>query len=196
MRSDAKKNYDLVLSVAREVFAEHGAEASLRDVARKAGVGLGTLYRHFPTREALFDAMLRESFDTLTERAIELETAKDTGAALVSWLREIVAVAHSQRGVIALMVAAIAAPDSALHASCVTMRASGARLLSRAQAAGVAKTDIDGEDLFALVSALAWINDQPSLAPRADHLFEVIAGAILVNADVAGANTKPESAAP
>jgi hypothetical protein len=50
--------------------------------------------------------------------------------------------------------------------------------------------------LFALVSALAWINDQPSLAPRADHLFEVIAGAILVNADVAGANTKPESAAP
>jgi AcrR family transcriptional regulator len=117
MRSDAKKNYDLVLSVAREVFAEHGAEASLRDVARKAGVGLGTLYRHFPTREALFDAMLRESFDTLTERAIELETAKDTGAALVSWLREIVAVAHSQRGVIALMVAAIAAPDSALHAS-------------------------------------------------------------------------------
>ena len=196
MRSDAKKNYDLVLSVAREVFAEHGADASLRDVARKAGVGLGTLYRHFPTREALFDAMLRESFDTLTASAIELETANDTGAALVSWLREIVALAHSQRGVIASMVAAIAEPDSALHASCVTMRASGARLLARAQAAGVAKTNIDGEDLFALVSALAWINDQPSLAPRADHLFDVITSAILVNSVLVGANKKPDSAVP
>jgi AcrR family transcriptional regulator len=180
MRADAKKNYELVLSVAREVFAEHGAEASLRDVARKAGVGLGTLYRHFPSREALFEAMLRDSFDALTARAAGLETSSATADALVSWLREIVALAHRQRGVIASMVAAIAEPDSALHASCVTMRASGARLLTRAQAEGKARADIDGEDLFALVSALAWLNDQPALAARADHLFGVIASAILV----------------
>lgn len=192
MRADAQKNYDLVLSVAREVFAEHGADASLRDVARRAEVGLGTLYRHFPTREALFDALLRTSFDALTASAVDLETSDATDDALVSWLREIVALAHSQRGVIASMVAAIAEPDSALHASCVTMRASGARLLARAQAAGMARADIDGEDLFALVSALAWINDQPSLAPRADHLFEVIASAILVNRDrVDGARSRP-----
>jgi len=181
MRADARKNYDHLLAVAREVVTEQGADASLRDVARRAGVGLGTLYRHFPTREALLEALLRASFDELTARAGKLETSGSADDALVSWLREAVAVAHNYSGVVASMVAAIADPDSALHASCVTMRAAGTRLLARAQAEGMARTDIDGADLFALVGALAWIGDQPSLAPRADHLFDVIASAILTN---------------
>lgn len=181
MRADAKKNYDHLLAIAREVFAEQGADASLRDVARRAGVGVATLYRHFPTREALLDPLLRECFDALTARASELETQDSADDALVLWLRETIAVTHSNRGVITSMTAAIAEPDSALHGSCVSLRASGARLLARAQAAGLARTDIDGADLFALVGALAWLNDQPSHASRADHLFGVIASAILVN---------------
>ena len=76
------------------------------------------------------------------------------------------------------MAAAIEDPDSALHASCVTLRAAGARLLARAQAAGMARSDIDGTDLFALIATLAWLGDQPSLASRADHLFDVVASAI------------------
>jgi AcrR family transcriptional regulator len=180
MRSDAKKNYDLLLEVGREVVAEQGTEASLRDVARKAGVGIGTLYRHFPTREALLQALLRESFDRVTTRAEALEAAGPVYDALVSWLREMVALTHSHRGLIASMTAAIADPDSALHASCVTLRGSGARLLARAQAEGRARRDIDGTDLLALVSALAWLNDQPSFAARVDHLFDVVANAILV----------------
>ena len=180
MRADAKKNYDHLLEVGREVVAEQGADASMRDVARRAGVGIGTLYRHFPTREALLEALLRNSFDQLTAKADGLETSDSPGDALVTWLRETVAIAHSHRGVIASMTAAIADPDSALHDSCVTMRASGTRLLARAQAEGKARADIDGVDLFALVGALAWINDQPSLTSRADHLFGVIASAILV----------------
>ncbi|HEX2526619.1 MAG TPA: helix-turn-helix domain-containing protein [Geminicoccus sp.] len=179
MRADAKKNHDQLLAAAREVVAEQGADASLRDVARRAGVGLGTLYRHFPTREALLEALLRASFDELTARASELEMSGSPDQALVSWLREAVAVAHAYSGAIASMVAAIADPESALHASCVTMRAAGTRLLSRAQAESMARTDIDGVDLFALVGALAWLNDQPSLAPRANRLFDVIASAIL-----------------
>jgi hypothetical protein len=74
---------------------------------------------------------------------------------------------------------AIDDPESALHASCTTMKAAGARLLARAQAEGAARTDLAGSDLFALGAALAWLNDQPSFAPRADHLFNVIASAIL-----------------
>lgn len=179
MRADAKKNYDHLLAVARDVVTEQGADASLRDVARRAGVGLGTLYRHFPTREALLEALLRASFDELTVRAGELDTSSAPEDALMSWLREAVAVAHNYSGVVALMVAAIEDPDSALHASCVTMRTAGTRLLARAQAEGMARTDVDGADLFALVGALAWLSDQPSLAPRADHLFGVIASAIL-----------------
>jgi AcrR family transcriptional regulator len=181
MRADAKKNYDQLLVVAREVVSEQGADASLRDVARRAGVGLATLYRHFPTREALLDTLLREIFEDLAAQAAGLETTDSAEDALLSWLRDCVAFAREYRGVTTLMMAAIEDPDSALHASCVTMRAAGTRLLVRAQAAGAARTDIDGADLFALVGALAWLNDQPSLAPRADHLFGVIASAILAN---------------
>jgi len=178
MRADARKNYDHLLAVARDVVTEQGAHASLRDVARRADVGLGTLYRHFSTREALLEALLGASFDELAARAAVLETSDSPGDALVSWLRDCVACAHEYRGVVALMMAAIDDTESALHASCAGMRAAGTRLLTRAQAAGVARTDLDGTDLFALVGALAWLNDQPSSAPRADHLFDVIASAI------------------
>ena len=89
--------------------------------------------------------------------------------------------AHHYSGAIAAMVAAIADENSALHASCVTMKAAGTRLLARAQAEGVARSDMDGTDLFAMVGALAWIGDQPSLAPRADHLFDIISSAILTD---------------
>ncbi|HEY5958590.1 MAG TPA: helix-turn-helix domain-containing protein [Polyangiaceae bacterium] len=179
MRADAKKNYDQLLAVARSVVTAQGADASLRDIARRAGVGLGTLYRHFPTREALLDALLRTSFDELTTQAGDLEASRCPEDALVSWLRDCVAYAHEYRGVVAVMVAAIEDPESALHASCVSMKAAGTRLLARAQAARVARTDIDGADLFALVGALAWLGDQPSLAPRAARLFDVIASALL-----------------
>jgi len=186
MRADARKNYDQLLAVAGAVVAEQGADASLRDIARRAGVGLGTLYRHFPTREALLETLLRAGFDELTARAGELETSSTPEDALVSWLRDFVACAHNSRGVAALLVAAIADPESALHASCVTMRAAGARLLARAQADGAARTDIDGADLFALGGALAWLGDQPSLAARSDHLFGIVTDAIMTNRAAGG----------
>ena len=181
MRADAQKNYDHLLAVARAVVTEQGADASLRDVARRAGVGLGTLYRHFPTRAALLEALLRTGFDDLTARAGRLEASNAPKDALMSWLRDVVAIAHSHRGVVASMVAAIEDPESALHTSCVTMKAAGARLLARAQAQGTARSDVDGADLFALVGALAWLHDQPSLAPRFDHLFRLIASTITVH---------------
>ncbi|MFI7504063.1 TetR/AcrR family transcriptional regulator [Streptomyces sp. NPDC049687] len=181
MRADARKNRDHLLAVAGAVITEQGAEASMRDIARRAGTGLATLLRHFPTREALFEALLRTSFDELTARAGDLETANSPDDALVSWLRDFVAVAHNYRGVVALMVAAIEDPQSALHTSCVTMRAAGTRLLGRAQDDGTARTDIDGTDLYALAGSLAWLNDQPALAPRADHLFDVVVGAIMTS---------------
>jgi AcrR family transcriptional regulator len=181
MRADAKKNYDQILAVASDLLATGGADASLRDIARTADVGLGTLYRHFPTREALLEALLRSSFDRLTIKAMQLEKADPSDVALVSWLRETVAVAHNYSGAIKSMVAAIEDEVSALHASCVTMKAAGTRLLARAQQQGTARPDIDGGDLFALVGALAWVADQPALSQRSDHIFEVITGAILTN---------------
>jgi AcrR family transcriptional regulator len=185
MRADARKNYDRLLVVARDVVTEQGADASLRDVARKADVGLGTLYRHFPTREALLEALLRTEVDELTARAADLETSSTPEDALLTWLRGCVALNHEYRGVSAVLTAALEDTESALHDSCVALHDIGARLLDRAHAAGVARADIDGTDLFALVAALAWLYDQPTLARRADHLLDVISSAILTGHAVA-----------
>jgi AcrR family transcriptional regulator len=181
MRADARKNYSHLLAVAHDVVTEHGADASMREIARRADVGLATLFRHFPTREALFEALLRTNLDALTQKAGELETSNPPDEALVSWFREGVAFVHSYSGIVSLMASAHADPDSALHASCTAMQSAGARLLLRAQAEGTARADMDGVDLFALMSALGWLVDQPSYAPRADRLFHVIASAILTN---------------
>ncbi|MFX3631567.1 MAG: TetR/AcrR family transcriptional regulator [Candidatus Pristimantibacillus sp.] len=167
--------------VANVVVTEQGVDASLRDIARRAGVGLGTLYRHFPTREALLEALLRSSFDEFTTKARELETTGSPDGALVSWLRDVVAFTGNYQGVVDVMMAAKEDTESALHASCITMRMAGTRLLTRAQAEGMARTDMDGDDLFSLAAALAWLHNQPSSAPRAEHLFNIIASAILKN---------------
>ncbi|MGH8445093.1 MAG: TetR/AcrR family transcriptional regulator [Solimonas sp.] len=181
MRADARKNHSHLLAVARDVVTEHGADASMRDIARRADVGLATLLRHFPTREALFEALLCKNLDALAQKAGELETSKPPDEALVSWFREGVAFVHSYRGVADLIASAHADPDSALYASCATVHSVGARLLLRAQAEGTARADMNGDDLFALMSALGWLVGQPAFAPRADHLFHLIASAILTN---------------
>src|SRR5688572_32472849 len=86
-RSDARRNYDHLIAVARATFAENGTEASLREVARRAGVGIGTLYRHFPTREALLEALLGDGFEALRAEAVTSLDAPDPGEALAEWLR-------------------------------------------------------------------------------------------------------------
>ncbi len=180
-RADAQKNYDDLLATAGIVVREQGANASLRDIARRAGVGLGTLYRHFPTRESLLEALLRTGFDQLAAKARELQTSNAPGDALVAWLRDVVSNATTFRGVAAAMVGTLTDETSALYASCHEMRAAGARLLRNAQAAHRARLDIDGTDLFTLAAALAWIGDQPHTRGRAEHLFDVIIEAILTS---------------
>jgi AcrR family transcriptional regulator len=137
--------------------------------------------RHFPTREALFEALLCTNLDELTQKADELETSNSPAEAIVSWFREWMAFAQSYRGVVALMAAAHTNPDSALYASCAAVHSASARLLLRAQAEGTARTDMNGDDLFGLMAALGWLVDLPSFAPRADHLVHIITSAILSN---------------
>jgi AcrR family transcriptional regulator len=196
MRADAIKNYDRLLAVGRDVVTEQGADASLRDVARRADVGLGTLYRHFPTREALLEALLRTNVDELTAQAAERETASTPEDALVLWLRDSVALTHEYRGVAPLLTAAIEDAESALYGSCLALHDAGSRALERAQAAGTARLDLDGTDLFALVASLAWLYDQPSLAARADHLFGVISSAVLTTPTGSDVSEKRPRAAP
>jgi len=179
MRADAQKNYDHLLAVARDAVGEHGVDASMRDIARRADVGLATLLRHFPTREALFEALLRSNLDALTKSAEGLETSSVPGEALLSWFREWVEFARRHEGVVAMMAAAHTNPDSALYVSCAAVHSASARLLLRAQAAGTARADMTGDDLFGLMSALGWLVDLPSFAPRAAHLVDIVTSAIL-----------------
>ncbi|MBD8657746.1 helix-turn-helix transcriptional regulator [Oxalobacteraceae sp. CFBP 13730] len=179
MRADAKENYDQLLETARVVIAEAGVDASMRDIARRAGVGPATLFRHFPTRESLLDALLRSSLEELTQQAEALESAVSADDALVTWLREAVAFVRIYSGVVTLMAAALSDVNSALHMSCDNLRSAGTRLLTRAQAVGTADKNMTGSDMFALIGALGWIGDQASFSARSDYLFDVIAAAIL-----------------
>lgn len=178
MRADAKRNYDRLLAVADEVIAEQGADASLREIARRADVGMGTMHRHFATREALLEALLRSRLATLTQAAITLAEGDHPGDGLISWFRDGVTFVQSYSGVVDLLADALADANSALHASCTGLRSAGTRLLARAQEVGAVRCDLDGTDLFALMGALGWINDQPSFSPRGDRLTNLIASAL------------------
>ncbi|WIX98605.1 helix-turn-helix domain-containing protein [Amycolatopsis mongoliensis] len=164
-----ESNRELLLTAAREAFAAEGTLASLRDVARRAGVGIGTLYRHFPTREALLEAVLDRRFAELRERAEELLGAPPQEA-LLTWLTEVAAGARTYLGLPQSIMAALADEGSALHASCMTMRAAGETLLTRAQRAGAVRGDLTIFEVISLVLGVAWAAQQPGgtedLLPR------------------------------
>ncbi len=161
-RADARRNHDLIVSVAAEAFAEHGIDASLRDIARRAGIGIGTLYRHFPTREALLEALLRQRFDVLRDKA---EALADTppAEALPTWLTEFATRSTTYRGLPESVLDALRDESSDLHASCAAMRAAATRLLTRAQEADVVAGDVTAEELLILAAGVAWGSERSAI---------------------------------
>jgi AcrR family transcriptional regulator len=175
LRADALHNRERLLEIAHAVIARHGIETSLREIARQAEVGPATLFRHFPTREALLEALLRRRFDALQREAEALERAASPLDGLTRWLRLVAESSSTYRGAAGLMMATIRDKRSALHASCAAVESAGEPLLRRAQDAGQVRSDIDGMDLFALVNAAAWAADQaPRKSARADHFLRLI----------------------
>ncbi|MCM1976753.1 MULTISPECIES: TetR/AcrR family transcriptional regulator [Streptomyces] len=155
MRADARRNHERLLAEARAAFAEHGTEASLEDVARRAGVGIGTLYRHFPNRHALLSAVFEDAVSELLDRARELRAAPEPCAALVTWLREMVRHASEYRGLSRALMAATQDDSSALARCSDPIRQAGTELLSRAQRAGTVREDVAIGDLLQLTHAIA-----------------------------------------
>ncbi|MDT9688838.1 helix-turn-helix domain-containing protein [Streptomyces sp. P9(2023)] len=177
MRADARRNHERLLTEARAAFAEHGTDASLEDVARRAGVGIGTLYRHFPTREALIHAVFQEALAALLQRGRELAEAEEPCPALVAWLRSLITHASEYRGLSrALMPAMSGSRDasSALAQCGVPLRAAGEILLSRAQKAGTVRDGVSIGDLIRLTNAIALAAEQsPEDGELADRLLEL-----------------------
>ncbi|WP_406278648.1 TetR/AcrR family transcriptional regulator [Embleya sp. NBC_00896] len=176
MRADARRNYDRLLAEAQVVFGEHGTDASLEELARRAGVGIGTLYRHFPTRDALIEAVVRDRFDRLAARAEALRDADAARDALATWLRLLIEGAGTFRGMSAALMTTLADETSQLYASCHAMRAAGTDLLTRAQRAGEVRPDIDTDELFTLAHGIAWAHEQRDTDDphRLARLMEVV----------------------
>ena len=149
-RADAARNFDALLDAAREAFAEHGSEASLEDIARRAGVGIGTLYRNFPTRRHLFEAVYASEVEDLC-RVAEQVSDLPPWEALNTWLRRFVDYAVTKRAI----REALAGEESDIFQACLlSMYSGGTPLLERAQRAGEARSDMSIEDLLRMVSGI------------------------------------------
>jgi AcrR family transcriptional regulator len=153
-RADAQRNVELLIAAAREAFTAHGPNASLDDIARAAGVGAGTLYRHFPTRLALFEAVYRDSVERLCADGERLAETEPPAEALVDWLKGFVTVVSQKRGLAAALTEE--GRTSELFVQCHTMiNATGATLLDRAKAAGAVREDLALGDLLKMAKAFA-----------------------------------------
>lgn len=162
LRADARRNYDRLLDAARDAVAQHGAEASLDDIARRAGVGSGTLYRHFPSRAALLEAVFREQIDGLGAQAAAHLDDPDPAAALGAWLEVVLRHSIRNRG----MAAALRAEHTDRTWCYATMQESAERLLTRAQTAGALRADVPVGDLLRLINGLALASPE---APDAEE---------------------------
>ncbi|MFF9195246.1 TetR/AcrR family transcriptional regulator [Streptomyces sp. NPDC014779] len=174
MRADARRNHDRLLAEARAAFAAQGTDAALEDIARRAGVGIGTLYRHFPTREALLGAVVREGMDGLLDRAAELAGAPDPGAALVAWLRALITHAREYRGLSVALMSGAPGRSSTVAECGEPLRAAGAPLLDRARAAGAVRDGVTVGDLTTLAHAIALAAERSPEDPElADRLLDL-----------------------
>jgi AcrR family transcriptional regulator len=151
MRADAQRNYDRLLEEARQAFIVHGTDVALEDIARHAGVGIGTLYRHFPDRYTLMNAVFERELDGLTARAEELAEQEEPRAALVKWLEAVALHSASYRG---LAAAITEGKDSHMPTCKKVLRGAGGSLLARAQEAGQVRSDIMIGDLLKLTYAV------------------------------------------
>jgi AcrR family transcriptional regulator len=178
MRADARDNRERVLRAARAAFAEDGTRASLNKIAQRAGVGAGTLYRHFPTLDALLVAIIGADVDALCAHGRALLSHPSPGTALDTWLRAVAGHATAMRGLVATRMAAPAA-DGTLAACHDAILATGEALLTRAREAGEVDRQTGIADLLTLVNAIAWASEQaPGDTGLLDRLLAVVSAGL------------------
>ena len=180
-RADAVRNRERVLEAAKAVFSAGGAEASLEAVARQTGVGIGTLYRHFPTREALYEAVYRREVEQLGELA---DTLKDEAApveALRRWISSNIEFVATKKGMAAaLALAAHGSPE--LHSfSFKRLTQAVGVLLERAVKAGEIRVDVSPEDLLRPLVGMCYLHDQPGWQASVLRLVDVFIDGLRVH---------------
>jgi AcrR family transcriptional regulator len=172
-RADAARNRERVLEAAKAVFSAGGPEASLEAVARTAGVGIGTLYRHFPTREALFEAVYRREVQQLAELAQRLKEEAEPVEALRQWMRSNVRFVATKKGMSAALALAAYKPSDLFSYSFDQLTRAVGGLLDRAIAAGEIRKDISPEDLIRALVGMCYMHDQPGWQKSVLRLVDV-----------------------
>jgi AcrR family transcriptional regulator len=156
MRADARRNYERLLRVAAEAFAEHGENASLDDIAKRAGVGSGTLYRHFPTRQDLLQAAYVDRIEAMAARADEFAAHLPPGEALIEWLHEVCVGTIRVRGLKALLGSAVTDGSSVAGTVCGSrMKDAARRLVEAAQREGSLRRDVEPIEVLRLAHGVA-----------------------------------------
>jgi AcrR family transcriptional regulator len=170
MRADARRNYEKVLAAAREAFAEGGESTALEEIARRAGVGIGTLYRHFPNRQALLEALYVNEVEEVCRSAAELSDV-DPWEALNGWLERLIGYLATKRALAAELLNYLEL-DAPLFQDCRTsLFAAGEPLLKRAQDAGAARPDAEFSEVMHMVVGIAKI---PAIdRSQVDHILRI-----------------------
>jgi AcrR family transcriptional regulator len=173
-RADSARNRQLLIDAAKAGFAEFGLNVSLEEIARRAGVGIGTLYRHFPSREAVVEAVYRREVEQLAEAVPQLLETSPAGEALHKWMHLFVDYIATKR-LIAPSLAAAASRGSSLHASSVEL-ITGAitTLVKRAVASGDVRKDIDPSDLLRALVGVSYGNPDVGWQASARRLVDIL----------------------
>ncbi|MBA0050678.1 TetR/AcrR family transcriptional regulator [Streptomyces sp. AJS327] len=180
-RADAQRNRERLLTEADAVFQEQGTQASLERIARRAGVAIGTLYAHFPSRRALLGELLAERQQRVFDAADELlgqEPPASPRDALVSWMHVVAEYSAVYSGLAEQLLGSLDDEDSALHTACRRVAEAGERLVERAHAAGEIRADVTAEDVFALINAAAWLRGRLRDPAAAERVTSVICGGL------------------
>jgi len=195
-RADAVRNRERLLQAAKAVFSAGGPDASLETVAKRAGVGIGTLYRHFPTREALFEAVYRREVQQLSDLAEQLRGEADPLEALRRWLRSNVEFVATKKGMMAALELAVhGSSDLYINAFERLTKAVGG-LLDQAVAAGVIRADISPEDLLRALVGMCYLHDQAGWQNSVLRLVDVFVDGLRVPANVDGRTPSRRDARP
>ena len=169
-RADALRNYEKLVAAAREAFAQDGPSASLEEIARRAEVGIGTLYRHFPNRQSLLEAVYLEELVAVCSSAVDLAELPPWNA-FVAWMHRLVDYLGTKQA-LAQELLNYVDRDAVLFKSCRSgLYAAGEPLLARAQEAGVVRPDTNLTEIIQMVGGIAKI---PSVAPKQiDHILDM-----------------------
>ena len=172
-RADSVRNRERVLTAAKAVFAAGGPEASLEAVARQAGVGVGTLYRHFPTRQDLFEAVYRNEVEQLVELAEQVGTDLPPLEALRRWMHANVAFVATKKGMSAALAVVVHASSHLTAYSMDRLGRALETLLRRAVDAGEIRDDISAEDILRTIVGLCYTHDKPGWQGNVRRLVDV-----------------------